>query len=392
MLMLWPGQAHAVAAQLVAILEHHRAFCPPFVHGNIGPSTVLIARSGRYSPGDGASAWLVGPGWDGWSGAADWGGAAEPQAATDLRGAGDATDSDILDSGSAMSESADLRGAGAALAHLTTLGGSRRRPPGELGDTVAALLAGLLPPSPLPQPQPVPVQSSESPLHARLVARFGGGLDSVIRRRPAGSRPSARLARTDSDGVGSAATAGLAARDGGGAGREGVLELELPAGGLRGIFRGFAGKAAYTVLAFAFWAVFLGLAFNAFEQGKAFREGFLPCAVATLYLALMLALPVQAARLMLQRATAAVTSHALVLTRRLGWVRWAVVVIGRGDAGALRLVEGGRGWRVEVEHGARADVRVGPASMRRAEAEWVAALLMARWPELAERAVVVKEG
>ncbi len=34
--------------------------------------------------------------------------------------------------------------------------------------------------------------------------------------------------------------------------------------------------------------------------------------------------------------------------------------------------------------GGHGDVQVGPAYMRRAEADWVAALLMARWPELAE--------
>ena len=58
----------------------------------------------------------------------------------------------------------------------------------------------------------------------------------------------------------------------------------------------------------------------------------------------------------------------------------------------LRLVEGLSGWRAEVAHGALRTARIGAAPLDRAEAEWVVAVLVARWPELAERVVKVKEG
>jgi hypothetical protein len=104
---------------------------------------------------------------------------------------------------------------------------------------VKALLAGRSPTSPLqhrlaPALEPAR-EKTAAQLCARLVARFGSGLDLVIRRRPVGSRPGARLVGADSDGVGAAA-AGLPTRDGGGASQATVLELELPAGGLRGLF------------------------------------------------------------------------------------------------------------------------------------------------------------
>ncbi len=61
----------------------------------------------------------------------------------------------------------------------------------------------------------------------------------------------------------------------------------------------------------------------------------------------------------------------------------------RADARGLRLAstEGltGKLWRVEVEHKAGSALRIGAAPMTLAEAEWLMALLVARWPELAER-------
>jgi hypothetical protein len=55
MLMLWLEQAFSVLAQLLAVLARQSTFCPPFVHGSVGPSTVLIARSSGDAPGDGVA-------------------------------------------------------------------------------------------------------------------------------------------------------------------------------------------------------------------------------------------------------------------------------------------------------------------------------------------------
>ena len=51
---------------------------------------------------------------------------------------------------------------------------------------------------------------------------------------------------------------------------------------------------------------------------------------------------------------------------------------------------GGGGWAVEVD-GPGGPVRLGGRPLGRAEAEWVAGLLAARWPELAGLAEVVEE-
>ena len=92
-------EAHTIASQLVLALEHQHSFHPPYVHGNISPSNVLIARTlSCAGAGPGVSAWLVGPGWN------------DPSASME----------------------ADLRGAGDTLAHLFTKGDPERRPSGPL--------------------------------------------------------------------------------------------------------------------------------------------------------------------------------------------------------------------------------------------------------------------
>jgi hypothetical protein len=90
------------------------------------------------------------------------------------------------------------------------------------------------------------------------------------------------------------------------------------------------------------------------------------------------------------RTTVSVTARAMVLTRRLGWLRWERVVE-RADAGALRLIQRRDGWCAEVEHRALGSVELGVRPVARVEAEWVVALLVARWPELAERVMEAKE-
>ncbi len=96
------------------------------------------------------------------------------------------------------------------------------------------------------------------------------------------------------------------------------------------------------------------------------------------------------ALLELAGTTVTLTARTLVLTRRLGRARWEAVV-DRSAAGALLLVEEEHGWRVELELDAFENLRLGTVPMARVEAEWVVAVLAARWPELAERVRRVKE-
>ena len=332
-------QARTVKAQLLAILEHQRSFCPPFVHGSIGPDTVLIARAPHAvrsgdpedAPGGGLSVWLVGPGWD------DGHSTAGGDSAVDLQA------------------DADLRGAGAALAHFITLGGLRRRPPGALGNLAEALLAGRWP--------------------VGRMAGLGRGLQSEIRRMPAGCRPYARLvvtrdaaAAADSD---DSATINDCESD---SDRGAALELHLPAGEL--------DCAATASLLYAIvWTVVAWCFAGGWVASRAWLTYLvfwrLICGLSLLHSAL------QVAQSVLEQATVVMTPRALVLTRRMGWLRTEVVVE-RADAGALRLVNGESGYWVEMGRWAIDSdaVRI-CAPMARAEAAWVYALLAASWPELA---------
>lgn len=363
-------QARAIAAQLRAILAHQRSFCPPYVHGSIRPDTVLIARaacSGDDAPGGGVSAWVVGPGWDDGRSAAGGAGEADLPVGT------------------------DLCGAGAALAHLTTLGGSRRLPPGVLGDFTVALLAGRWPVSdsasaslPLDQAAAALAAATLASGGSRLgrLARFGRYAETVIRRRPAGCRPDARLVGTDApSSIGAAAADLPTCSDGGaaGAGRAAMLELQLPAGGLRGLATTYSGLAATQALMLPLVVLCSG----SFMMSDPILFLFLIC-FNLVYATLLTYTVAKTAQFVLARTTVAVTARTLLLTRWLGPIR-SKLVVERKEAVALRLIEGLCGWRAELEHGAFSTVQIGAAPMGRAEAEWVVALLVARWPELAAR-------
>jgi hypothetical protein len=286
----------------------------------------------------------------------------------------------------------ERRSAGAAL--LAALGGSRRRPPGALGDLAEALLAGRWPAANSsesfaglpPDPSAAALAAVEGRGRLGRLARFGSDLASAIRRRPAGCRSDARLLDSGAGGVGSAGCAPSTCDDGGGGGVC-MLELRVPVRGMRYLVTSLAGLGMVTaLLAHGLWHM---VGFFA----KRFPSQPLLLA-APLFLGLLCAMCFADAaeawvRIKLARKTVAVTARSLVLTRRLGWMRWKLEAE-RADTGALRLVEGLYGWRVEMELGTYA-VNLGNAPMARGEAEWVIALLVARWPELAGRVEEVKD-
>ena len=90
------------------------------------------------------------------------------------------------------------------------------------------------------------------------------------------------------------------------------------------------------------------------------------------------------ARTVCVAADVELSADTLRVTRRCAGVRcWKSERVRRADAGALRLVQSivGEEWGVEV-----GNVRLGAGPMTRDEAEWVAAMMAAHWPELASRA------
>ena len=94
---------------------------------------------------------------------------------------------------------------------------------------------------------------------------------------------------------------------------------------------------------------------------------------------------------MLEHATATVAVTARALARVPVSPRPArELVVERKDTAVLRLIEGSQGWRVEMDHGTLRTAQIGAAPWSRDEAEWLVALLVACWPELAERVVMVK--
>ena len=375
-------QAQVIQAQLGAVLAHQRSFCPPYVHGSIGAGTVLIARAPHAArsghdydaPGCGVSAWVVGPGWDGGRSAAGGDGGAQPSAET------------------------DLGGAAVVLAHLT---GSHCRPPGgalgaaplasrrsPVAAADSASSAGLLPDHSAAALAAATTAASRWSDQGRL-ARFGADAETVIGKRPAGCRPGARLVGA-ADGVGAAATDPPAHGDGE-AGRAAALELELPSRELTpALVAGVAVLLANLLASLVFW---LRLWYLSVFSTIAMESGFVLFLLGVT--ALLAWAAAAAVRSVLGRATLAVTDRALVLTRRIGWVRSArELKVERRDAGAVRLIKAARSesWRVELEHGALPAVQVrARAPMARAEAEWVLALLVACWPELGERVVEVEE-
>ena len=379
-------QARDISAQLLAILAHQRSFRPPYVHGSIGPGTVLIARApnaarvGDDAPGGGASAWVVGPGWDGGRSAAGGDGAADPPPRT------------------------DLRGAGAALAHLATLGGSHRLPPGALGDLVNTLLAGWWPVPCSASGRPPPDQSAAALAAAKRkpgeswlgrLARYGGDAETVVRCRPAGCRLDARLVDSDadSDGIGAAA-ADLPACEDSGAGRAAVLELLVPSRELQPTpLTGIAFMLA--LAAVCFWLRVLQWYASFFFVIPPVIDKFL-CDLAIATLLYLSAAATFDYVLEHATATVAVTARAMA---RVPVSRWWVgrprpareLVVERKNTAVLRLIEGSQGWKVEMDHGTLSTA-IADEPWSRDEAEWVVALLVARWPELAERVVRVKEG
>ena len=269
----------------------------------------------------------------------------------------------------------------AAQARCSALGGQRRRPPGALGDLAEALLAGRWPAAHSsesfvglpPDPSAAAPASAEGRGRPGRLARFGGGSASAIRRRPAGCRSDARLLDPDAGG------------DGGGGGGTRALELRVPARGARYVAASLSGVGAVTaLLAHGLWLT-VGFCLRSFPSQ--------PLLVAApLFLGLLCAMWLADAAELLARSALArktVAAESLVLTRRLGWMRWRLESQ-RADTGALRLVDGPCGWRVEMELGVW-DLRLGNAPMAREEAEWVIALLVARWPELAGRVEEAKE-
>ena len=349
-------EAHTIASQLVLALEHQHSFHPPYVHGNISPSNVLIARTlSCAGAGPGVSAWLVGPGWN------------DPSASME----------------------ADLRGAGDTLAHLFTKGDPERRPSGPLDGvwaTVERLRSGrgpsdsrraarkralyprsgssvdsvrplrrlrrALASSVAPEQRAAGVTAAAEAPVALCGVRFGDDLEKVLQCRPWGWRVEARL------------SAGL--------------RIQLPALGVWGAFWWVPFLAADIFLSSSA-CYFIAAAILA--PWRLAPPGM--CALAS-------ALYIMGTTIKLLYASVFALSEITAVTltdrdMRLERGGCPAEIVRREDVRELRMAESNIMGKVEVGCWAQ-DVKLAKLLLNQADLVWVVAELTATWPELARRA------
>jgi hypothetical protein len=222
-------------------------------------------------------------------------------------------------------------------------------------------------------------RGSAAALVAARWARFGSDAETVARRIPPGCRiiAVAPASAPPRDGTADGGHCAEAARP--------LVRLRLPAGGVGACV---GEHCLLLILGLTFQVVILMKVISSiFQSSKRSLDLSWLLISSALTVSTSLWLAQRLARRACEKADVELSADALRVARRWNDGRTSSERVRRAHAGALRLLRTDLGdgrppeWGVEV-----GDERLGGGPMTQEEAEWLAAMLAAHWPELAGRA------